>query len=135
MQSATSNLAGGNGQAISIDGVDQVLKNLSKLGVEIDDLKALNFEAGVIVARKVKPPVDTGNMAVTLRVAKQKSKAQVTIGQKSKGFYSTFLEYGTQYLQANPFMLEAKKQALPEIYDHYEAGIDQLISKYNLEGN
>lgn len=136
MSSSSRTLAqngGATGQSITVDGVDQVLKNLRKLGVEVADLKALNFEAGVMVARKVRPPVDTGDMATTLRVAKAASRAKVTIGQNSKGFYSTFLEYGTKHITANPFLLEAKKEALPEIYDHYEQGIDQLIAKYNLD--
>lgn len=123
---------GATGESVSIDGMEQVLKNLRKLGVEVDDLKALNFEAGVMVARKVDPPVDTGDMATTLRVAKATKAAKVTIGQKGKGFYSTFLEYGTKDIIADPFMLRAKQAALPEIYDHYERGIDELIEKYNL---
>jgi len=129
---STLSAANNTSNAISIDGVPEVLKTLAALGVEVDDLKALNFEAGVIVARKVVAPVDTGDMATTLRVAKAKSKAKISIGQKAKGFYSTFIEYGTKNLDANPFLLEAKKASLPEIYDHYENGIDQLIKKYNL---
>lgn len=123
---------GATGESVSIDGMERILKNLRKLGVEVDDLKALNFEAGVMVARKVDPPVDTGDMATTLRVAKATKAAKVTIGQKGKGFYSTFLEYGTKDIIADPFMLRAKQAALPEIYDHYERGIDELIEKYNL---
>ena len=80
-------------------------------------------------------------MAVTLRVAKQKSKAQVTIGQKSKGWYAGFIEYGTKptekrngSIAANPFLLEAKTKSLQEIYNHYETGIDRLITRFNLEG-
>lgn len=132
---ARENLATGGttGQSISVDGLEETLKNLAKLGIEVDDLKALNFEAGVIVARKVRPPVDTGTMATTLRVAKAKSKAKVTIGQKNKGFYSTFIEFGTKTIEANPFLYEAKKASLNEIYDHYDKGIDQLIAKYNLD--
>lgn len=123
---------GATGQSISVDGIDQVLLNLKKLGVEVDDLKALNFEAGVIVARKVRPPVDSGDMATTLRVAKATRAAKVTIGQKNKGWYSTFIEFGTKKTPANPFLLEAKKASLEEIYNHYETGIDELINKYNL---
>jgi len=123
---------GATGQSISVDGIDQVLLNLKKLGVEVDDLKALNFEAGVIVARKVRPPVDSGDMATTLRVAKATRAAKVTIGQKNKGWYSTFIEFGTKKTPENPFLLEAKKASLEEIYNHYETGIDELINKYNL---
>jgi HK97 gp10 family phage protein len=117
---------------ISVDGLDEVLRNLRKIGVEATDLKQINFEAGLIVARKAKPPVDEGDLATTLRVAKATNKAKVTVGSKTKGFYSTFIEYGTVKLDANPFLLEAKNESLPEIYDHYEKGIDDLISRYNL---
>lgn len=120
-------------QDVSIDGLDETLRNLRKIGVEAVDLKQINFEAGLIVARKVDIPVDDGDMATTLRVAKATSKAKVTVGTKTKGFYSTFLEYGTKKLEANPFLLEAKEASLPEIYDHYEKGIDDLISRYNLD--
>lgn len=123
---------GATGQSISIDGVPEVLKNLKKLGIEVEDLKALNFEAGVIVARKVVAPVDSGDMATTLRVAKAAQRAKVTIGTKGKGWYSTFIEYGTKKLAANPFLLEAKEASLQEIYTHYEQGIDNLIARYNL---
>ena len=117
---------------VSIDGLDETLRNLRKIGVEAVDLKQINFEAGLIVARKADPPVDDGDMATTLRVAKATNKAKVTVGTKTKGFYSTFIEYGTIKLDANPFLLEAKNESLPEIYDHYEKGIDDLISRYNL---
>lgn len=117
---------------VSVDGLDEVLRNLRKIGVEATDLKQINFEAGLIVARRVDIPVDDGDMATTLRVAKATSKAKVTVGTKTKGFYSTFIEYGTVKMDANPFLLEAKEASLPEIYDHYEKGIDDLISRYNL---
>ena len=123
---------GATGQSISVDGLDEVLRNLRKLGIDSVDLKQINFEAGLIVARKVNAPVDDGDMATTLRVAKATNRAKVTIGQKNKGWYSTFIEYGTKYIDANPFLLEAKEQSLPEIYNHYEKGIDDLISRYNL---
>lgn len=135
MAGATRNLAsngGATGQTISVDGIEQVLSNLKKLGVEANDLKAINFEAGVIIARKVRPPVDSGDMATTLKVAKAVRSAKVTIGQKSKGWYSTFIEYGTKKIPANPFLLEAKNASLQEIYTHYDEGIEKLIKKHNL---
>lgn len=120
------------GQHTSVDGLDEALSNLKKIGVEADDLKALNFEAGVIIARRVIPPVDDGDMATTLRVAKATRAAKVTIGNKTRGWYSTFLEYGTKYIAANPFLLEAKEASLEAIYSHYDEGIDKLIDQYNL---
>lgn len=119
-------------QDVSIDGLEETFRNLRKIGVEAVDLKQINFEGGLIVARKANPPVDDGDMATTLRVAKATNRAKVTVGTKTKGFYSTFIEYGTIKLDANPFLLEAKNESLPEIYDHYEKGIDDLISRYNL---
>ncbi len=119
-------------QDVSIDGLEETFRNLRKIGVETVDLKQINFEGGLIVARKANPPVDDGDMATTLRVAKATNRAKVTVGTKTKGFYSTFIEYGTIKLDANPFLLEAKNESLPEIYDHYEKGIDDLISRYNL---
>lgn len=137
----TASGQGTKGQSISIDGLEDVLRNLKRLGVEVDDLKALNFEAGVIIARKVVAPTDSGDMATTLRVAKAVREAKVTIGQKSKGWYAGFIEYGTKptekrngSIAANPFLLEAKTKSLQEIYTHYETGIDTLIARYNLEG-
>lgn len=137
----TASGVGTTGQSISIDGLDVVLKNLKRIGVEADDLKALNFEAGVIIARKVVAPVDSGDLATTLRVAKATRAAKVTIGQKNKGWYGGFIEFGTKAtekragtIKANPFLLEAKKKSLEEIYTHYETGIDKLIARYNLEG-
>ena len=119
-------------QDVSIDGLEETFRNLRKIGVETVDLKQINFEGGLIVARKANPPVDDGDMATTLRVAKATNRAKVTVGTKTKGFYSTFIEYGTIKLDANPFLWEAKNESLPEIYDHYEKGIDDLISRYNL---
>lgn len=136
MAGAIRNLSdngGATGQTISINGIDEVLRNLRKLGIETDDLKQLNFEAGTIVKNKVTIPTDTGTMARTLRVAKATRAAKITVGQKNRGWYSTFIEYGTKKLDANPFLMEAKNASLPQIYDHYEKGIDALISKYNLD--
>lgn len=120
------------GQTTRLDGLDEAMSNLKKIGVEADDLKALNFEAGVIIARRVVSPVDNGDMATTLRVAKAVRSAKVTIGNKARGWYSTFLEYGTKYIAANPFLLEAKEASLEAIYSHYDEGIDKLIDQYNL---
>jgi hypothetical protein len=130
---------GASGERVSIDGLAEVLSNLKRLGIEADDLKELNFEAGTIVKRKVRIPTDTGEMAKTLRVARAVRAAKITVGQKNKGWYSTFVSYGTTPskkrnfgTKANPFLLEAKKESLEEIYTHYENGIDSLIRKYNL---
>lgn len=127
----TSN-GGAAGESIKIEGLTETLTNLRKLGIEADDLKQLNFDAGVIVARKVVMPVDEGNMLTTLRVAKAVKRASVIVGRKAKGFYSTFLEYGTQYIAKNPFLLRAADASDAEVRDHYDEGIMQLINKYNL---
>jgi len=59
-------------------------------------------------------------------------KAQVQVGRKGKGWYSTFIEYGTRKMRANPFLLRAADAADSEVRDHYENGLQQLIEKYNL---
>ena len=117
---------------IKVEGLTEKLLNLRKFGVEADDLKELNFDAGVIVARKVEMPVDDGDMITTLRVARAVKRASVIVGRKSKGWYATFLEYGTKYIAANPFLLRAADQADAEVRDHYDQGISELIRKYNL---
>jgi len=120
------------GQSIKIEGLSETLANLRALGVATEDVKELNFEAGVIVARKVDMPVDEANMLTTLRVARAVKKAQVVVGNRSKGWYSTFIEYGTKFIKANPFLLRAADAADDEVRDHYERGLQQLIDKYNL---
>jgi HK97 gp10 family phage protein len=124
--------AASSGQSIKIEGLTQTLANIRGLGVETDDVKQLNFDAGVIVARKVEMPSDEGNMITTLRVARAVRKAQVQVGRKGKGWYSTFIEYGTRKLRANPFLLRAADAADSEVRDHYERGLQQLINQYNL---
>lgn len=120
------------GSSIKIKGLTETLTRLRALGVETDDLKTLNFEAGVIIAKKVNIPADEGNMAMTLKVASQAKKAKVSVGQKTKGWYSTFIEYGTKHIKANPFLMIAADKSEDEIVDHYDQGLAQLINKYNL---
>lgn len=122
----------GESSTIKVEGLTETLTNLRKLGIATEDLKDLNFNAGVIVAKKVQMPVDDGDMLTTLRVQRAVKKAAVVVGRKSRGWYATFLEYGTKHIEANPFLLRAADSSQTEVYAHYEQGIQQLINKFNL---
>ncbi len=105
----------------SLEGLELALKNMSIAVNEKIHIAALKKAANVVKQRlSVDVPIRTGEFARTLRVAKTKYKQigeyQVIVGFKKgrdgngkplKGFIAHYFEYGTENMEARPFMRRA----------------------------
>lgn len=117
-----------------VHGLNEALQALYKTGQATEaELKGIMFEAGVIVAKAAIIPVDTGNLAMTLRVGKGRTKSTVSVGN-TRTFYASFIHKGApaKHIRPNPFILEARNRKEPEIKRHVENGISKIIKKNDL---
>lgn len=121
-------------KAIQLNGVNDTLRAFRRLGIDTTELKALNFEAGVIVAKKVRTPVESGRLAMTLRVARGTGQAKVSLGNRL-AWWAPFVNYGTRLQDSQALIWEAREKSLDELKLHYEDGLDRIITKHGLEGN
>ncbi len=115
-----------------IIGAVETLKMLKKLGeVMPNEIKGIMFEAGVIMVRDVHVPIDSGELASTLRVSGTQKGAMVRIGRPNVGYYGTFIEYGTKTNPGakNPFLLEAKKRQETNMINHIETKIAAITDR------
>lgn len=118
-----------------IIGAVETLKMLKKLGETVpNEIKGIMFEAGVIMVKDVNMPIDEGDMASTLRVSGTQKGAIVRVGTKTRGWWASFIEYGTRYIRKNPFLLEAKKRQETNMITHIESRIAAITDRVT-EGN
>lgn len=112
---------------VNIEGADEVVKTLEKLGVEAKQvMQDAAMEGGRIALSEARRrvPVDTGRLRRSLRLRKGRkteTKADVKVTHGEKEYYGTFLELGTSNMQARPFLRPA--------VDENKAQISKAVSK------
>jgi HK97 gp10 family phage protein len=88
---------------------------------------------------KENAPVDSGNLKSAIKAARTKSHpdrpisvVKVTEGRKAKGdaFYWHFVEYGTKFSLAKPFIAPAKKRAEASMSETFRAEFGKKFEKH-----
>jgi hypothetical protein len=83
----------GNGTVIKVEGLSRLNRQLTKAGVDAEDMKATMQSIGQAVINVAHAPVRTGRLASTLRASKAKNKATVKAGG-ARAPYAGVSEYG-----------------------------------------
>src|SRR5262245_22663248 len=100
---------------VTIKGLDALRRNIDKVGAQTE---TVIIERAVILGSEVlqgsmsmRAPVRTGRLAGAIEVEVQRRVrrgAVVTrIGPSREGFYAKFIEFGTRFMAAQPFMRPA----------------------------
>lgn len=120
---------------VRVEGLNKVVRDLQKLGVEIDDLKgtfADIAEEGARLAGRFAPH-RSGALKRTVRGNRAKNKAVVIAG-RAKVKYAGAINYGWPSRGITPslFMQRADQALQPRAVQMLETGLSQAIRKAGL---
>lgn len=121
--------------AVKITGLNQVVRDLAALGVELDDMKdvmaAIATEGSKVMARFV--PKKSGALRSTVRGNRAKARAVVTAG-RAKVPYAGPINYGWPARGIQPANFTGRTDAVmePKALQMLDNGIQQLIRKKGL---
>jgi HK97 gp10 family phage protein len=96
-----------------IVGLDRLQKSLSKVLTEVQTqttIEAITLGAEMMQgAISMRAPVRTGELAGSIEFELKYVRKVVTalVGPSKEGFYGRFLEFGTKFMPARPFMRPA----------------------------
>lgn len=124
-------MAGG----VRVEGLNKTIRELTKLGVEVDDLKdgfAEIASEGAKIASSLAPR-RKGTLAATVRGNRAKNKAVVTAG-RAKVRYAGAINYGwpKRGIKASKFMQRADEQLQPKTIEMLEIALQKAIEKRGL---
>jgi len=115
-----------------VSGLNQVVRQLQEIGVEVEDLKGAFSNIAAMGARQAArfAPKRSGRLAGDIRGNRAKSKAVVTAGRKSVP-YAGPINYGwaKRNIEPSGFMQRADKAVQPFALRRLEAEINLQIRK------
>jgi hypothetical protein len=140
MASGTFGFRANPSDAIKIEGLSKIQKDLRKLSTDALDLNKEEFLATnkrvaeiIIDESKKYVPVLTGALAQALRNASTKKSAKVRAGNVGVP-YAGPIHFGwpSRGIRPNPFLYDAIDRRRDEVRDRYVDLIDALTTKYDL---
>ena len=126
-----------NDTGISIDGLREFVRDLEKLGVEVNDLKdvfsKISKRAADVMQSKV--PVRTGALRAAVRGNRAKNKAVVVAGNNKRVAYAGAINYGHPARNIRPanFIARTDDVMQTEALELLDEGITDLIKRYGLD--
>jgi hypothetical protein len=118
---------------IRIEGVPALVRALEGLGDDLGDLRTAheNIAAQGAAAASRYAPRRTGRLGRSIRASTTPNRAVVGAGNASVG-YSGFVDYGTRFMAAEPFMSRADR-VMGEIADReIDKNINSVIRRNGL---
>ena len=141
MASGTFGFRADPADAVKIEGLSKIQRDLRKLSTDALDLNKEEFletnkrVAEIIIGESKKyVPVLSGNLAANIRNASTKKAAKVRAGSVAVP-YAGPIHFGwpSRAIKPNPFFYDAIDGRRDEIKDRYEKLVDDLIKKYDLD--
>lgn len=116
---------------LAIEGLDQLVRRLEKLGVQVEDLKAAFTRAGALVVAEAvaRVPRLDGDLAATIRQSKTKNRARIMVGSKRVP-YPGPVHFGwpDRNIEPQPFLWEAMEAKQDDVIRTIDIELDRLIS-------
>ncbi len=119
---------------IRVEGLPQLMRDLKRLGIDIEDLKTAMAKLADMGAQAALShvPRRSGALAGSIRGNRAKSKAIVSAGRGKTSEYAGVINYGSPRISAQPFMQQADRDVSPRIVPTLSADIDRLIREKGL---
>lgn len=117
-----------------ITGLRETVRNLERLGVEVEDLKAafVAIADQVVDEASALVPVDTGALKGTIRPARTKNKAVVRAGTAGRVPYAGVINYGGAGIAGTGFLTTPANRDPAGKAQQIEDSLEDLIRKYDL---
>jgi len=112
------------------DNVNEVLKRLGRMHPLISQaiIKALDTSALVVKGQaKMLVPVKTGNLRASIGTRTDKIRQEAWVGSPVE--YAPYQEYGTKYMQAQPYLRPALEDKIDNIRDFFVRELDLAIER------
>lgn len=121
-------------KTVAVEGLNETVRGLKKLGVEVSDLKDAFTRIGSRATAKVKAatPTASGRLQATVKQSKRQNSVYITAGSK-RAYYAPFVHYGTSVMSANPWMTRVARTEGPSALRELEKEINDIIKKYGLD--
>jgi len=116
---------------VKVEGADALIRKFKRFGVEgsqvvadVTKINALEIEAKA----KRNAPVDTGKLQQSVKAEKLvKHTWAISVYE----MYASFIEFGTRFMSAQPFLYPAFKGQFKIYTKDLEKALDRLINKFN----
>ena len=141
MASGTFGFRGNPRDAIKVEGLSKVQRDLRKLSTDALDLNKTEFletnkQVAEIVINETKKyvPILSGALAAAIRNASTKKSAKIRVGNVGVQ-YAGPIHFGwpSRSIRPNPFIYDAIDSRREEVRDRYDNLVEHLIKKYDLE--
>lgn len=118
---------------VQIVGLRKVVRQIEKLGVEAEDLKAVFTRIGAraLNTANAGTPVASGALKASNRQSKRKNSVYLYSG-KAKTYYARFVHYGTTKMEARPYLVKSVEKDGPWAVRQLEDEVARLINKLGL---
>ena len=121
---------------VQVQGLNETLRALKKLGDDMEDLKDANADISSTVARAASAlaPRLTGNLASSIKGNRAAKRVQIKAGG-ARVPYAGVIEYGWQSrgIRPQPYLRKAAYENQSYVIDKYEENIKQVIQKYDFD--
>ena len=123
----------GSNEMIQIElssNANEVVARLGRLHPLISQaiIKALNLSALVVkTAAKTLAPVRTGNLRASIGSRVENLRQEAFVGSPVE--YAPYVEYGTRYMQAKPYLRPALEQNIDNVRDFFVREINLAIER------
>jgi len=120
---------------IKVEGLNQVVRALTEIGFETQDLKAAfgRISAAALPVYASKTPRDTGRLAADYRASKTKNRALLRVGRAAVP-YAWVQQWGwpKRNIRAHHFVQEGDRVMEPRVIKLLEQEINQIIKRKGL---
>lgn len=120
---------------LKVEGLNRLVRTLTRAKVDISDLKRANQTAGEIVAAaaRASAPRRDGNLAGSIRAAKQARRARIMAGNAAVP-YAAPIHWGwpARNIAANPWISQAARATEGQWTEQYRADVIAALS--NVKG-
>lgn len=124
------------GLTVRVEGLNECVRSLKKLGDDLGDLKEANNTLGREIASRASAvaPKRSGRLAASIKTNKAAKKVQIKAGG-TRAAYAGVIEYGwpARNIRPQPFLRKAAFENRNYIVEEYEKNIKQVIKKYDFE--
>lgn len=141
MASGTFGFRANPRDAIKVEGLSKVQRDLRKLSTDALDLNKTEFletnkQVAEIVINETKKyvPILSGALAAAIRNASTKKSAKIRVGNATVQ-YAGPIHFGwpSRSIRPNPFIYDAIDSRRDEVRDRYDNLVEHLVKKYDLE--
>lgn len=117
---------------VRVDGLNRLVRTMRRAGADLQDFKDAHAKAASIVvsAANSRVPRRSGDLASTIRPAKQARRAIIYAGN-ARVKYANPIHWGwpARHIRANPFISNAAQQTEPVWTSAYFQELEDIINK------